>query len=620
MPDYAGRPGPWRTVPYQREILDCITDPECERVTWRKSTQVGGSSVLYATVGWYIHLHPRPMMMVFPTDVVARSQSKRRITPFLEQVPALKAKVRQATARRAGNTILMKEIIGGGIFKITGANSAASLRADDVGVIFFDEVDGYPSDVDKEGHPIEIAEHRLESYPDARVFLCSTPAKPTGFSRIDKEYEAGSQALFHVPCPLCGYMQPLWWRDPANKEVYRLKFERDGEGNVVRESVRYLCAGCDRTFEEKEKADMLAAGEWRHRFPERRHHRSFHLNGLYSPWKRVWHRLAQEWLKAQRNPEELRTFINLSLGETWKEAGTIEHHMLAPRIEQYPLRPGASREELQQRAAPVTAEHCLVPRGVAVLVAAVDVQGNRIEAQILGFGAGEECWLIAYETFWGDPGIGPGTPAASDDLDPWGELDAWLLKQWPHESGAMMTPAICLIDSSSGSHRDAVYSFALPRQNARRIFASKGAEKLAKGVLAGESTTKKHKIRLWIIDSTAGKDRVLARLGVTKPGPAYLHLPEWTSEEYLKQLTSETRVGTLVKKTRHVRYEYVKTYERNEALDLNVYCHAGLFILQNYIDPGTYRDLPALAARIQQNKPVQPPPRGRRLRHPGLTP
>ena len=37
-----------------------------------------------------------------------------------------------------------------------------------------------------------------------------------------------------------------------------------------------------------------------------------------------------------------------------------------------------------------------VPTGVGVLVAAVDVQGDRLEAVVKGYGAGEESWLVAF--------------------------------------------------------------------------------------------------------------------------------------------------------------------------------------------------------------------------------
>jgi phage terminase large subunit GpA-like protein len=38
-----------------------------------------------------------------------------------------------------------------------------------------------------------------------------------------------------------------------------------------------------------------------------------------------------------------------------------------------------------------------------MLTAGVDVQGDRLEVQILGFGAFEETWAIRYEVLPGDP-------------------------------------------------------------------------------------------------------------------------------------------------------------------------------------------------------------------------
>lgn len=47
---------------------------------------------------------------------------------------------------------------------------------------------------------------------------------------------------------------------------------------------------------------------------------------------------------------------------------------------------------------------------------------------------------------------------------------------------------------------------------------------------------------------------------------------------------------------------WVKNQERNEALDLTVYAHAALWILQNKIDPKTYRDLSTLHAEIVRGR------------------
>ncbi len=41
--------------------------------------------------------------------------------------------------------------------------------------------------------------------------------------------------------------------------------------------------------------------------------------------------------------------------------------------------------------------------GVAVLTAGVDVQGDRIEVQVVGWDRDEEAWVIDYRVLWGDP-------------------------------------------------------------------------------------------------------------------------------------------------------------------------------------------------------------------------
>jgi phage terminase large subunit GpA-like protein len=64
---------------------------------------------------------------------------------------------------------------------------------------------------------------------------------------------------------------------------------------------------------------------------------------------------------------------------------------------------------------------------------------------------------------------------------------------------------------------------------------------------------------------------------VLASGPGYLHLPDWVDEEYLAQLTAEKAIRKYVKGRGAVR-EWVKLRERNEALDLEVYALAALYI------------------------------------------
>jgi len=73
--------------------------------------------------------------------------------------------------------------------------------------------------------------------------------------------------------------------------------------------------------------------------------------------------------------------------------------------------------------------------------------------------------------------------------------------------------------------------------------------------------------------------------------PGYIHFPakdgHQVTDEYLEQLTGEKKIIVRDKRTRTKKAIYVKTYNRNEALDLTVYCYAALFCLQNVIDPTT---------------------------------
>ncbi len=615
----SSRPGPWRTESYQRGILDALRDPQVREVILRKSTQVGWSAMLNAIAGYFIDADPSPILFVQPSKTAAEEYSKKRIAPLIADCSALSRKIKPANSRKAGNTLLLKEFEGG-FLRFASAGAAKSLRSDQIRILIFDEVDGYESDVEGEGNPIEIARRRTDSYEDAKILLGGTPAKPKGLSEVDNAFLRSAQSFYWVPCPFCGFPQPLVWRDLGEflppdglakyqgvfgTGAYRLLWEKDSHGAPVPGSIRYHCANCDDGIDEKHKQRMLDAGEWRARFPGRRDMEGykiagFAINALYSPWKStVWSALAQEWHEAQDNPEKLKAFINLRVGEVWDEGGAskVDKNTLMTRLEKYPLAPDAVD------VAP-SWQNYMIPNRCCVLVALADVQaagGGRIEAQLIGFGPGEESWLLAYEVFWGDAGVAvdPNT-----GVSVWAELDKFFLRAWRHESGAMLRPAICLVDS--GDQTDAVYEYVLPRQiPQRRVYACKGVEFLAHPGLAKEGTAKRHNIKLWNIATVAAKDRIFSRLGIP-PAPdfgyraGYHHLPDWVTEEYLNQLTSERKITERNKRTRRLYRHYVSTHSRNEALDLTVYAHGGLFILQNFIDPVTFRDLDRLQQLVLQ--------------------
>jgi phage terminase large subunit GpA-like protein len=562
----SSRPGPFKPEKFQIEMMDVILNPEVHEVVVMKCTQVGYSdAVLNNICGYYVDADPRPLMIVQPTIENAKDYGKKRITPMIESCPALRAKIKPPTSRRAGNTLALKEFPGG-FLKLTGANSGAGLRSDPVPVVLFDEVDGYPIDVDGEGAPIAIGTRRTDGYADWKILKGSTPAKPKGISPIERDFLRSDMRRFFIACPFCSFRQPLRWRDPAppaGSGKYRLFYSVNTDGQVDPHSVAYVCAGCEKGIPERYKQQMLNAGDWLAEFPDRTTV-GFHINALYSPWRENWHALAQEWHDANKenNPEKLKAFINLRLGETWEEQGdSVEALTLKSRLEAYQAE---------------------VPDGVGLLTAAVDVQNDRLECVVKGWGDKEESWLIGYQQLFGDPG----------QETVWNELDSFLLSTWEHVSGQKVKISCTMIDSG-GLHTDSVYRFVRARQQ-RKIFALKGSSEAGKEILGKFSINNQYRVKLWLIGTDTAKDRIFARLKIPGPGPGFMHLPDFAEDEYLAQLTSEKAVRRY-RRGKGTTREYIKTRARNEALDLEVYALAALYVLGQ----ATIRKLGELAAALR---------------------
>lgn len=523
-------PGPWRTsrVPYLREIMDClsVTSP-VQRVVLMKGAQVGGSEVGNNWLGYVIDHSPAPMLVVQPTVELAERFSKQRIASMIAGSPVLQERVGPARSRDSGNTIHSKEFPGGMLI-ITGANSAAGLRSMPIKDLFADEVDGYPMDVDGEGDPLDLAEQRTANFRRKKIFLPSTPTRK-GFSRIEKAYLASDRRRYWVPCQHCGEMQTLRWEQvhwpPGHPE-----------------EACYVCAICACEWDDVARIRSLPHGQWRAELPFRGT-AGFHLPAFYSPWLRLGE-LAEEFLEKKKHPERLKTFVNTKLAETWEEKGeSIDPTGLMARRESYDPDP--------------------VPEGVVAITAGVDIQDDRIEMEVLGWGLDEENWSLEYLVFVGDP----SSPAV------WREVDDALKRRYHHPLGVKL-PIRCACVDSGGHHTQAVYEFCEKRYG-RRVLAIKGMDGEGRPIVGKPSRNNKRKVRLFPVGVDTAKTRLYARLQVSDPGPGYCHFPDARDQEYFEQLTAE-KVVTKYHRGRPKRVWTKKDHQRNEALDCRVYAMAAL--------------------------------------------
>jgi phage terminase large subunit GpA-like protein len=309
------------------------------------------------------------------------------------------------------------------------------------------------------------------------------------------------------------------------------------------EEAAYVCQHCGVMLTEADKAEMLKAGEWR-ATQATRGIASFHISELYSPWS-SWSEMAVAFVQAKRFPETLQTWINTSLGETFEDRGeSVAPQGLASRREQY---------------GPQT-----VPAGVVLLTAGVDVQDDRLEVSIWGWGRDEEAWLVEHAVLRGDPG--------SDAL--WLELDAFVAAKRSSEDGRRLLVEAVAVDSG-GHFTQQVYGYAA-RRKARRVFAIKGAGGFGRLIwpkAAGRAG--KTSAQVWIVGVDTAKDLLYGRLRrVLEPGPGYLHFCAAVEPEWFEQLTNEVIVHKSVQGRRVRAYKPRASGVRTEALDCMVYAYA----------------------------------------------
>ena len=429
----SAEPGAWRTdrTPYLREIMDCLSPSSpIERTVFMKGAQIGATESANNWIGFVIHQAPGPMMAVQPTVEMAKRNSKQRIEPLIEESEALRKLVSDPRSRDSGNTVLAKDFPGG-VLVMTGANSAVGLRSMAARYLFLDEVDAYPGDVEGEGDPVNLALARTRTFARRKVFLCSTP-KITGISRIEAAYEESDQRKYWVPCPTC-------------KEYQVLKFVQVTWPKGKPEEAVYTCEHCGAGIENHQKHWMLPRGEWRPGAAGDGRTAGFHLSSLYSPvgWF-SWGDAAKQFDQAQKNSALLQVFVNTVLGESWAQAGDApDWQRLYDRRESYKLG--------------------TVPAGGLFLTAGVDVQRDRIEAQVVAWGRERESWLVDYVVLDGD--------TARPDV--WRRLTDLLNTTYPHEHGPQLGLVRMAVDSGWATQE--VYGWAR-QQGPGRVLVIKGHE------------------------------------------------------------------------------------------------------------------------------------------------
>ncbi len=529
--------------------MDAVSDPGVKSVVCITSAQVGKTESILNCIGFHIAQDPAPILVVQPTLSMAQSFSKDRLAPMLRDTPALKGKVQDPRSRDSGNTTLHK-VFPGGHITVAGANSAAGLASRPVRIVLCDEVDRYPPSAGTEGDPVKLAAKRAQTFWNSKLVMLSTPTIK-GVSRIEAAFEESDKRRFFVPCPDCDEHQALRWK--------QVRWEEDRPETAV-----YVCEHCGSVWDDNQRLRAIRCGEWRAEGAFRGS-AGFHLSELYSSWSTLGD-IAENFLEAKKLPETLKTFVNTSLGESWEDAGE-----------------GIDDVDIWSRREGYTAT--AMPLGVLVLTAGVDVQDDRIEIEVTGWGLDEESWSVDHIVLTGDP--------STSML--WNDLDNALSRRYRREDGREHRIAASCVDTG-GHYTQAAYDFCRPRYG-QRVYAIKGMAGMGRPVWPKRpSKNNSGRLPLFLVGVDAAKDVVFGRLKVNQPGPGFCHFPAHYDDEYFHQLAAE-RVITRYRKGIPFR-EYIRVRKRNEALDLRVYSYAAFVSLNADLHRIAERDQAVLVGDV----------------------
>lgn len=588
-------PGLYRPdfTPYVFEPLECFTDERIEKIVLCWATQTSKTTVFYACMGYGMAWDPGPMLLVMTSREVCDYTSNNRIQPIIEDCPSL---ISRFPPRHKWKLAEMP--FDGGVLSLVGANSPGQLASRPVRYLFLDELAKFPHIVGREASAQALAEERTNTFPMSKIMEASTPV--VAGDAILSDLKTSDYRKYYVPCPFCGAMQVLAWK--------QMRWPHDKQGksispNAAEKRTTYECVSCKKQIEERHKRWMLTHGkwikrgqkikqlkakkgfEWSIKLPGRKlkyykltgniEHNSiagFWINALYSPFPRVtWGKLVRRFLDINDDLGKLQNFVNSVLCEAWKQrAVKVDESKLADHI--WSDKPTG-----------------VVPDGYEVVTMGVDVQLAYLRYSVWAWREDGACHLVENGEVAGFRGI-------SDVL-----TSRWQI------GSRQIGVAMCFVDS--GYRTTEVYDFCRGRTS---CMACKGSPSGYRGLISTSSIEKypngkpmRNALRLANVFVDAFKDEFHSRIGIKwdrqlpDTPERYVSFHTDITGDFFKELAAEERVEKQDARGR-VTYEWVRKGP-NHDFDTTIYARAaynfiGLMCWQWIAKSKAKRKTPASAA------------------------
>lgn len=626
-----GYQGPWRNsmAPHLVEPMDRALLRSVSVVVLMGPSQFGKSEVFLNLILHAVVVRPGDILLYQPNKEAAADFMSRRVERGL--IRSCREVAEQLGPTRSDDTVSEKTFRSGMVLSVLWP-SAVNMSSKPAPLVLIDERDRMADNIDGEGDPVELGKRRFTTFGrDGSLVVASSPSRTNGTGVIAL-YRSGDQNIIAWPCAHCGEHWTPGFDAERKPTLEHLHYPAGATADEAREAAVLICPHCGGEITERERVHMIQAATWLpHGMTIDADGRlvgarpagrvaSYWLHGFANPFKQVGEIAgdlvaALEHFDATGDEQPLKTVTNTVLGIPYKSqaAGApLEAEQLAERREGYELG--------------------TVPAGVRVLVAAVDVQGNRFEVLVVGFSETGESWLVdrfaIRQLADGRTDIRPG-----EFPEHWAVLlERVVAATYPLADDPSQVLGIATTAVDTGGVDGVTAAAAAFWRLARRsgvadlaLTLVKGSNNAAAPILAPKPTylealpsgkPDEGGPRLWMIGVSHAKDMLANRLRRREAGPGAVHFPHGLADGYLAELVAETKE----------KGKWVKLQRANETWDLLVYATAAFARLRpgrvdwrrppkvamprpRALEPAAPAPLPAIAAYVA---PAGQEHRGRR--------
>lgn len=517
-------PGQYRTrhTPHVRAVMDSFQNPDVREIVLPWAAQTAKTITETICVAWAVDNDPGNILIVMPSEQMAKSYSKSRLQQMLRDCTATMAHILRE--KSAFNILEME--LDNCVIALAGAGSATNLASRPIRILVLDELDKYPPSLKDEGAPADLAEERTKTFPNRKIFKSSTVTVEEG--AIWVAFKRSNQHEWFCPCPECGDEFIVTWS--------RIKFPGadpdkgaagNADGEVLTDEQRAVkcyceCPSCGHRITDSRRRQFLASGRWVLVAEGTEGVVGYRIAEISSCIGRSWSTLVELFLAAVRdtkahNYEKLKTFTCSVLADPWI-------------MKTETMRDKGEIEKLQ-----LDYDAGIVPTYLPIsgLTIGIDTQKHGFYYAVRAWGGGEalESWLI-------ECGY-----AESFDV-----LERVIFGSYIGEDGARYSIRGGFIDAM-GDRTHEVYEWCRKAGAMAGVLPSQGTDGISGG--ATHSYTKLDKdrfgkaiaggLQLCRIDTIHFKNWLDSKLRVPQEDAGAWHIYEGISEDYCRQMVAEYR-------------------------------------------------------------------------------